>query len=132
MIITYNRWENTYANCLFIPDTVPWKLFVEIEHVSDGSEPEMEEFPTTCSLKILTGTGMEERILTSKEFFGRLPEGADEEEEIREFFNYVALEAATDLAFYFEDGKRVFDLSGTIERCTEDWMLQLQSYSKKE
>lgn len=132
MIITYNRWEDTYATCLFIPDSVPWKLVVEIDQVSDGSESEMEECPTTYALNLVTGTGMEECIVTSEEFWGKLPEGVDEGTEIQDLFNYMVQEASLSLAFFFEDRKRVFDLSETIRRCTEDWMLQLKAEDTKE
>lgn len=133
MIITYasESGNERYDRMMFIPDTTPWKLTVEIENIVEGTDEDPDDFQTDYTLKLVTGAGAEEVIMNSEDLWGEFPEKV-EEEAILDFFNSVVGEAASDLALTLKEGAGVYDLFETISRVKKDCKLQMSKAVEKD
>ena len=132
MIIKYVTYGDKYSTFLYVPDSTPWKLTVELEDFIEGSEVGEEEDIINYAVKLITGSGMEETIINSEDCENPLfPQKVENwDEEILDLFNYIVEEASDDLAYAQKNGDRVFDLGATILLCKEEWTYQLKRAAK--
>ena len=133
MIITYASGSESerYNRMIFIPDTMPWKLAVEVENVIEDSEEDPDGFQTDYALKLVAGTCTEEVIMNSEELWGKFPMEV-EDEAILDFFNSVVEEATLDLSLALKKGVGVYDLSETISHAKENYKLQMPTAVEKD
>lgn len=131
MIIKYSTHDDTFRTCLRLPDSLPWKLMVELTDFDEAAaEAGEEEYICSYAVKLIAGA-MEEIIIES-EYYSK-PEHTKIEnwdDEIRDFFNYIVDEATSALAYAERCGEQVFDLGDTISMCREEWYHQLQLADK--
>lgn len=127
MIIRYQNHGDKYRTFLRIPDSLPWKLMVEMTSFDEeAAEAGEEEFICSYAV-ILAAGGMEEVIIESEDC--AIPEYAkidNRDDEILDFLNYIVAEATSSLAYAERNGEKVFDLENTISICREEWYHQLQ------
>lgn len=69
MIITYANGSESesYNRMVFIPDTMPWKLAVEVENVIEDSEEDPDGFQTDYALKLVAGTCTKKVIMNCED-----------------------------------------------------------------
>lgn len=127
MIIRYQTYGNKYSTFLRIPDSLPWKLMVEMTSFDEeAAEAGEEDFICSYAVKLIAG-GMEEVIIKSADC--AIPEYSiidNRDDEILDFLNYIVEEATSSLAYAEKNGEKVFDLGNTISICREEWHYQLR------
>lgn len=113
-----------------LPEGNSWQFEIRVDYYCEGDETTGEEEHSEYGLYLSSSDGLESLIFHSQSIEHQIYTLNATDENVRWLFDHLVNEIAFRVAKTMSEGKQLAEIGSVIDRCMEDWTLQLTHQTK--